>query len=246
MLAALSNLSKLTPRFGIRTLLLLALFSAVLLAFVFPNLKRAYRQKVAVDWVRNFGREPGYEQFTRGHDKSDMWESTLAKDVVFDVTFVHLDNKNVNDIHCLADLPGLKHLEIAAANVSDLSPLKEIAQLEHLSISQNPISDLTPIRGLRNLKRLYAYDTDIATVECLRDLILLQGVALNDTPVQDISPLGGLTDLKFLDISGTNVSSIEPLFKLERLETLNLGGTSVPDTEIERFIQLNPSCKISR
>jgi Leucine-rich repeat (LRR) protein len=222
------------------------LLVAVIAVTIGPIVERAYKQWLAADWVRGFGREPGYEHSSNAQTAGKILENTIAKDMLSKVTFVHLDNKNLNEIHRLSDFPGLEHLEIASADVSDLSPLKVLTQLQHISISQNPVTDLTPIRRNTNLKRLYAYSTKISTIAPLNELSLLENVSLRDTPIQDVAPLSHHSNLEYLDISRTKVTNIEPLYGLKLLKTLDLTGTAIPHDQIEVFQQANPGCQVLR
>jgi hypothetical protein len=58
------------------------------------------------------------------------------------------------------------------------------------------------------------------------------------------SPLSPLVELEELSITGTLVDSIAPLMDLMSLEKPELSAGRIPQSEIDRFMQLNPACNV--
>ena len=64
------------------------------------------------------------------------------------------------------------------------------------------------------------------------------------TSVNTLEPLSALQELEELSIIGTLVDSIAPLMDLMSLEKLELSAGRIPQSELDRFMQLNPACEV--
>lgn len=107
----------------------------------------------------------------------------------------------------VADIRGIKSLDLTATNISDVSSISTLTSLEHLSLAITPVSDIKAIENLTNLKRL--------------DLHLTQ--------VNDLTPLSRLVNLEFLDLAYLAVGDLSPLSQLIHLRHLNMKNNGVID-----------------
>ncbi len=144
----------------------------------------------------------------------------------------------------LQKLTNLEKLSCYSTPISSLEPLRQLENLIELGINNSFIADLSPLEALDNLEYLRCSKTAVESVEPLRSLPGLRELSLSCTPLLTIDALEELPWLEELDIANTMVSSIGPLMHLEHLEKLELSAGSIPREELERFIELHPSCEV--
>ena len=120
------------------------------------------------------------------------------------------------DICCLADLYGIKQLDLTATKVGSggLSPLARVAELEKLRLDRTMVTDedLSALAGLRSLKELSLSKTRI-TVAGIRNLgpqpalvrLDLSGTRVKDA---DLGALANLVHLQDLCLSESQITSV--------------------------------------
>lgn len=89
----------------------------------------------------------------------------------------------------IADLSGLRFLDLGETQVSDLTPLAGLSGLMALWLRPMPVSDLTPLIGLSGLQGLWLNNTSVSDLTPLSGLSELTDLWLNDTPVRDLRPV---------------------------------------------------------
>ncbi|MCW1930878.1 leucine-rich repeat domain-containing protein [Pararhodobacter zhoushanensis] len=129
----------------------------------------------------------------------------------------------------IAELAGLRFLDLDYTHVSDLTPLSGLTGLTELYLTGTPVGDLTPLSGLTGLTVLSLEDTPVSELTPLSGLTKLSALRLSGTPVSDLTQLSGLTGLTELWLMGTQVSDLTPLSDLTGLTALYLSGTPVSD-----------------
>jgi hypothetical protein len=233
-------------RFGLRTALILFTTCCIGLAWFVP---RVQKQKKAVQWMEQFGRTVYYSHMRKPVGQRDppapKWLIDIfGIDTFATIDMVWLDDRPVESIEMIRNLPSINHFELSNGGLTDISPLEGLTQLEHVSISKNRIVDIRAIGTLTRLKRFYANKTNVSDISPLARLHKLENVILSETPVDDVSHLSGLTQLTNLELRKTGVSDLTPLFGLVNLKTLDVRGTNVTPDQLERIRDILPNCKI--
>jgi len=95
----------------------------------------------------------------------------------------------------IAELDGLRQLDLDNTQIRDMSPLAGMQTLLVLYLDRTKVSDITPLAGMQSLQALY----------------------LNGTQVSDIAPVAGMQSLRELYLTGTLVSDLRPILSLESL-----------------------------
>ena len=134
-----------------------------------------------------------------------------------------------NDMERIAELKGLKRLDLSFTYVSDpgIELLQKLPQLEELTLdATEAITDAAAsyLRANKNLHKLVLRGTDITDV--------------------GMPYIAALTGLKTLDLSHTMVGDVglESLPALSELEELDLGGTRITGINLN-FLKLLPKLK---
>lgn len=153
-------------------------------------------------------------------------------------------------------LGSIKVLELSHTGVVDSSliHLSRMPNLIRLDLGHTQITDkgVCNLKGAANLQSLWLNDTHIkgkgvATLSLLPSLV---GLNLSNTPLEcgvfeqcEIFP-----SLKHLSIANTELGDVDLLriAEVSNLESIGLQNTRVSDLGVERFIELEPSCKIHR
>ena len=172
---------------------------------------------------------------TRSFEAGGGWItdlSPLASAEWANLESLALNTPNVEDYSPLANLTGLRELQIFDSQPRDLSFLSGMDRLEHLYLEVTggePVS-LKPLAGCRSLRELsLGRRGAISSLEGLEGLARLERLYLAWTGVTDLSPLAGCTSLRTLELSNTGVTDLSPLAGCRDLEWLNLRGTQVTD-----------------
>lgn len=222
-------------RFSLRTVLVILILASIWIGWV---AQRARNQKVAVEWIEGFDRQPKYDfQFDKngkflpgaGPIVPSWFHESVGIEHFASVEWVHLDGKDLGDIKLISNLPNLKHLELCDVNLVDISPIARLTQLDHLSISRNKVKDISVLSNLTNLKRFYAYEIEATDLSSLAGLTKLESIWMSNSAIRDISPLGNLKNLNMLWLAETQVTDISPLAGLTKLQDLDLRGNQIED-----------------
>jgi internalin A len=129
----------------------------------------------------------------------------------------------------IADLTGVKMIDLDRTSVADLTPIASMTWLESLSLSQTRITDLSLLRNLTSLQYLAVDGTGVSDISSLSGITGLRTLWLSGTAITDLSPMVGLTALNFLSLDGTAVTDISPLGTLVELRNLHLENTAISD-----------------
>jgi hypothetical protein len=145
----------------------------------------------------------------------------------------------------IADIKGLRKLDLDRTKVSDLAPIRGLTELESLYLKGTKVSDLSPIHEMTTLESLYLEATEVSDLAPILNLTGLHRLSLNQTRVSDLFPIHGLTVLWGLDISQTPISDLRPLVKTEQLGDHFEGGlwfSKTPavqiDAELARLVNI--------
>lgn len=138
-------------------------------------------------------------------------------------------NQYIVNIDPLAQLLGLRKLNLNGTIVRDLSPLRNLTDLEFLSLTHTPVQDLSPLKYAAKLKVLDVSFTRASDISVLEKMTELSSVNLQSAPVTDFSVLGKLPSLTQLNLEATKLLNTALLTDLKQLTHLNLSATLVSD-----------------
>jgi len=145
---------------------------------------------------------------------------------------LRLNNVLVHDQQTIAELPGLKTLQVSDGILKDLSPIGHLSSLTTLELGRlQLVTDLTPLRGLHDLTTLKLEDlervTDLTPLRELSNLTTLKIIQLDN--VQELGVLSELSALNDLTLHGPiltdfdrDLVSLEPVDRLTTLTALSL------------------------
>lgn len=170
-------------RFGIRTLLLVLLGSAVVFSWVAWKLDQRRKEQSTANWIKDMNGQVIFYAADK-LDNRNWWKK--ADDFLFGET--------------------VRLAEIRNAGNCDLTPLKDLRNLQCLALSNSEVSDLAPLSGLHNLEEIYLEGTRVVDLTPLSDLRNLEMLWLDETNVNDLTPLSSVRRLKWLKLRNTVVT----------------------------------------
>ena len=135
-------------------------------------------------------------------------------------------NKYLQDLEPLAQLPDLQMLDLSGSGISDLSPLRNLTSLVELNLSNTKVQDLTPLKYSDKLKKFKIHNTSVSDISVLEKMTLLEDFDVSNTNVVDFLALGNLSELKHLNLKGSKIVSLTPLENLQNLLELNVAETT--------------------
>jgi Leucine-rich repeat (LRR) protein len=138
-------------------------------------------------------------------------------------------NWKLTDITPLANLTGLKDLNIGSNSISNITPLRNLTNLTQLCIVLNGISDLSPLASLTNLTAIRAECNNLVDITPLANLTKVTNLTLYDNDIVNIAPMSYLTNMTYLDISDNKIVDITPLESCTKLATLDLCNNPISD-----------------
>lgn len=144
---------------------------------------------------------------------------------------LNLANTPINDLWHLRNLAKLENLDISGTAVTSLEPLKYLSALQRLNMEGVAVSDLSPIGNLLQLQQLNISRSQVSSWEALSELSRLQTLQAAHLPAATLNGLEKLQSLQFLDVSHLKITSLAPLASLPRLERLYLDNTLVSSLE---------------
>jgi Leucine-rich repeat (LRR) protein len=250
-------------RFSLATLLVLLTAFGLWLGRIAD---RVHRQRAAVEAIRRVGGVAFYDwQFdAEGKMLRDpqppgpAWlREFLGDDFLANVEVVGLLNVGLGesepppvdfgdeDVHHLANLPHLRHLQLSGSRVTDdgLTSLGGLTRLEHLDFGGAPITGrgFAHLRRLKQLRKLWLCGSPIRD-EHLTHLAAspeLETLNLRETQVSDAGMvhIAKLEELRDLDLANTRLTDAGMIHvaKLPRLQLLCLAGTQITDASAPLF-----------
>jgi len=253
-------------RFCLLTLLVFAVVLSVPLGWFVMNLRRAARQRAAVEAIEKTGKQVFYDyqwcvdmMLPRSQAKpsTPAWLRQLLGDDFFcDVIQVAYPSTTFGDddlIH-VKNFSKLRRLDLNGAAVTDagLEQLMGLTSLEHLYLSGTQVTDagLSHLKGLTTLELLDLSNTQTTDVgmECLKGLDDLESLNLSGTQVTDATMeyLEGLTGLEVVDLSDVQITDagLEHLRGLDDMEWVDLRGTRVTEEGVQKLEKALPDCAI--
>ncbi|ENZ6560316.1 leucine-rich repeat domain-containing protein, partial [Enterococcus faecium] len=171
----------------------------------------------------------------------------LVKEQIYDLTGLEYatnlseisinNQKNLQNINTLRNLPNLTTIYAQSTSISDLSAVEDMPALSLLSLSGTPIADFSPILNATNLEE-FTYDSYNyfdpnnyqMTVEDFNKLVTLNNLKRLNVPnnkINDISALKGNTTLRTLNLSNNAVKNLTPLTEMHDLETIYLDSNNL-------------------
>ncbi len=187
-------------QYSLRSLFLLVLAGDMPCSWLATEMKRARRQREAVEVIADVLH--GYVEYDFrttipgevNPPYPDWLGELLGDDFLTDVTWVYLAGCDLTD--------------------GDLRHLQALGRLKQLRLDETAVTDagLAYLRGLSHLKELDLAGTRItdAGLKNLRHLSQLQSLSLNKTGISDagLANLGGLSELRTLMLCDTRVTDV--------------------------------------
>jgi beta-lactamase regulating signal transducer with metallopeptidase domain/Leucine-rich repeat (LRR) protein len=180
------------------------------------------------------------------------WDSLIREMNQNSVPGLSLTQATDSDVRRLAEIKGLRSLELANASITDaaLTYIAGLPELWALDLTRTKITDvgLEHLQGLTGLQRLRLSGTQItdAGLAYLKGMTGLQVLWLYDTAVTDagLAHLKGLTGLQQLVLINSKISDagLADLKGLTKLEQLFLSLTQITDaglTNLEGLTELH-------
>ncbi|MFT5650190.1 MAG: hypothetical protein ACJAWC_002703 [Yoonia sp.] len=136
-----------------------------------------------------------------------------------------MEGGRIDNIGSLANLTGLKQLEIYFGDLTDIWPLAQMTGLESLTLHRAETRDITPLAALTGLRALDLGQNRVADLTPLAELTALEALSLSEmSTLRDLSPLANLTALRRLDVQVSYNVDISVLSHLTDLEILGAGN----------------------
>jgi len=164
--------------------------------------------------------------------KLNLIDSVSLDDVKRITAINELDISNniyIQTIEPLAQLPGLKSLDVSGTKISDLNPIRNLTELESLNASNTPVKDLSPLKYSSKLKALNINHTPVIDISVVEKMASLKSLDMRKSQVIDFTPIGNLMELENLDLSATAIVDLTLLEDLTQLTELNVSHTNVED-----------------
>ena len=144
-----------------------------------------------------------------------------------------VDAKDYNGIANLTGLEyalNLKHLSnVSNGEITDLHPLANLQGLTHLDLREHKIRDITALRNLTNLSVIFIWSNQITDITPIGNLINLTWLAVDHNNITDITPIGNLTHLDGLSLGGNQISNITAVGNLTDLASLVMWNNQITD-----------------
>jgi len=224
MISRQTQHTRLVPRFGLKTFLVVVTLLAVWFGI---QTTKAKRQRAAMDRIAALG---GSVRFAYQHDASGefdgnakpngaKWLRTVLGDEYFDrVVYIYLAYSDVTD--------------------DDLSVIAALGDVKTFWLDGTSISDegARHLAKQKNIERLFLSGTKIGDdgLKYLRSLTQLKGVTLDDTRITDkgLANLSRHRELVSLNVSGTQITGegLQEIHDLPKLEYIDLKRTRISNS----------------
>jgi len=204
-------------QFRLRTLLIAILVLSLPLSWFGDRLRKARRQREAVEVIRRWGRNVTYDWETDlaakpppiGKKPYPLWlRELLGDDFFFDVDVADCGRTDFGDVEATC--------------------LKGLGNLEWLLLYDTQITDV----GLGHLEGL----TELQVLD-------LDGAKISDAGLEHLK---GLTSLKWLSLDDTQITDagLEHLKRLPKFEYLSVKNTNVSPEGVKKLQEALPNCEI--
>jgi hypothetical protein len=129
-------------------------------------------------------------------------------------------------------------------NITSLEPLSKLSNLKEIIADATLISDISPLSGLNDLKILSCANTRVTDLRPLQSLAQLEQLDFSNTLLDSLDGLNSLEHLQILKIDKTGVDKLQPVSGCKALRTIYCDNTKVGKVDIDKFLDINPSCLI--
>ena len=235
---------RLLPRFGLKWLLVLALFASFFFGWFSRCYHRAKRESQLLEELVFFG-----PKVTFSYEDGEPPGPKFLREYfgyVKSVSVTSFPSEQVTKESFVGKIVGfreLKKLSMHFCKDLDLSPITKLEMIEELDLAGNEFEDYSCLKKLPKLKKLsighpYVQIEDwtwLGAIESLEEL------DLSSSRIDELPKLNRLQNLKVLDLTNcSRLVSTEPVVHLQNLEKLSLGkGTPMQILdEIERLPNL--------
>ncbi len=155
--------------------------------------------------------------------------------------------KGFSDASVLADMPGLRRINLFDTGVTDLRPLM-LKDVDELRLGGNP--GLTSLDGLEGMTaRLLIIDKaeGLLDISALSQVKVTEHLHITFAPFTDLSPIKDMPLQRLTLLSTEGFSSLSALDKMSTLKLLFLRSKAAGiDAEVARIQSLRPDLEIRR
>jgi hypothetical protein len=230
-------------RFTLRSLLTLGLVVSVPLIWFGGSLRRAERQRLAVEAIREAGGVVRYDWemdnsgnvILTGKTRIQQWlMESQGRDFFSDVVgveFIYPAQADDAVLERVGELPHLKLLILSGGQVTDagLDHLKHLSELRMLVLEESQVTDagLAHLDGLTSIEHLDLYYPQLTRsgLEHVRDLRNLKSLDLSDNEITDVD--------------------LDPVKRMKCLTSIDLWRTAVTDDGLHELRKALPHCEIA-
>jgi Leucine-rich repeat (LRR) protein len=156
----------------------------------------------------------------------------------------HFKDARVSDLGAFTEFIRLKELYFSGTNITTLPNLESFQSLVTLHATNSPVQHIEPGGLPISLQYLDLSNTAINDLRDLGRLPNLKTFNCSGTPIKRLDNLENSGELEHLDCSNTSVRKLSPIEGLP-LQSLNCYNTKISGRNMERFIALQPNCKVT-
>lgn len=131
------------------------------------------------------------------------------------------------DLTGIANLPGLRTVDLPSAPYSDLTPLSGLSVLENLQAENARIHDLTPLASMTSLTSLDLSGNQITDLSALAGLSNLVKLNLAANRLNNLGALATLPKLTALNVSHNQLTTLGAAAGLAQLTSLDARGNKL-------------------
>ncbi len=210
-------------QFTVRSLVVLVVAVAVPCCWLAVKLRKAERQRQAVEAVEAMREAGGWVMYDYEFDESGVYTGRKAEPPA------PAWLRELLGVDFFADVVGVHSLYATELGDVGLEHFKELTELRHLMLFRDTQVTDVGVEHLKSLTKL--------------EMLSLQATQLTDNGLEQLK---GLTKLEWLDLSSTRVTDagLVHLKGLTRLERLDLSDTRVAEEGIEELRKALPNCEV--
>jgi Leucine-rich repeat (LRR) protein len=122
------------------------------------------------------------------------------------LTFLVMNEKNIQDLTPLADLQQLQWLHLYGNRIDDIAPLRGLVKLKGLVLDKNQVQDISALTSLSLLQELYLSHNKVTRIDAIASLKKLYILNLANNQISDLRSLSGLSGLMVLDLKNNAIA----------------------------------------
>ena len=138
----------------------------------------------------------------------------------------------VEDIHYLASLPALTHLNLSSCGLSTIAGLSDAQSLTHLDLSSNTLRNLDSLSPMTTLTELNLSHNAVTSLSALNSLSGLSKLLVNYNGIKSLEPLAGCVMLAHLEADYNELTQLKGVEQLPLLTHLSVDYNSIKSVSL--------------